>query len=200
MLRRIGGLSAAAVMVLFAACPGYTSGRQNALADTPPVAGAAHALGSLSGPPKPSPKGWTADNGNGTYSNPLFYEEFEDPDVIRVGTDYYLAGTTMHMMPSVMLMHSKDLVNWELGRLLRRQAGPGPGGIASKAGTSMARAFGRHASAITTACSMFSATSTAPTPGLPRPRTSRAPGNAEPTAPASMTCRCSLMTTSTRSS
>ncbi len=26
---------------------------------------------------------WTADNGNGTYSNPLFYEEFEDPDVIR---------------------------------------------------------------------------------------------------------------------
>ncbi len=59
-------------------------------------------------------KHWTADNGNGTYSNPLFYEEFEDPDVIRVGDDYYLAGTTMHMMPSVQLMHSKDLVNWEL--------------------------------------------------------------------------------------
>ncbi len=57
---------------------------------------------------------WTADNGNGTYSNPLFYEEFEDPNVIRVGEDYYLAGTTMHMNPSVQLMHSKDLVNWEL--------------------------------------------------------------------------------------
>ena len=57
---------------------------------------------------------WTADNGNGTYSNPLFYEEFEDPDVIRVGDDYYLAGTTMHMMPAVQIMHSKDLVNWEL--------------------------------------------------------------------------------------
>jgi xylan 1,4-beta-xylosidase len=57
---------------------------------------------------------WTADNGNGTYSNPLFFEEFEDPDVIRVGDDYYLAGTTMHMMPAVQLMHSKDLVNWEL--------------------------------------------------------------------------------------
>jgi xylan 1,4-beta-xylosidase len=57
---------------------------------------------------------WTADNGNGTYSNPLFYEEFEDPDVIRVGDDYYLAGTTMHMNPAVQLMHSKDLVNWEL--------------------------------------------------------------------------------------
>jgi beta-xylosidase len=55
-----------------------------------------------------------ADNGNGTYSNPLFYEEFEDPDIIRVGEDYYLAGTTMHMNPAVQLMHSKDLVNWEL--------------------------------------------------------------------------------------
>ncbi len=57
---------------------------------------------------------WTADNGNGTYSNPLFYEEFEDPDVIRVGDTYYLAGTTMHMNPAVQLMQSKDLVNWEL--------------------------------------------------------------------------------------
>ena len=59
-------------------------------------------------------KHWTADNGNGTYSNPLFYEEFEDPDVIRVDDDYYLAGTTMHMNPAVQLMHSRDLVNWEL--------------------------------------------------------------------------------------
>src|SRR5213596_3704041 len=59
-------------------------------------------------------KHWTADNGNGTYSNPLFHEEFEDPDVIRVGADYYLAGTTMHMNPGVQIMHSRDLVNWEL--------------------------------------------------------------------------------------
>jgi len=59
-------------------------------------------------------KHWTADNGNGTYSNPLFYGEFEDPDPIRVGNDYYLAGTTMHMNPAVELLHSKDLVNWEL--------------------------------------------------------------------------------------
>jgi xylan 1,4-beta-xylosidase len=59
-------------------------------------------------------KHWTADNGNGTYSNPLFYGEFEDPDVIRVGDDYYLAGTTMHMNPAVEILHSKDLVNWDL--------------------------------------------------------------------------------------
>ena len=40
---------------------------------------------------------WTADNGNGTYTNPLFYDEFSDPDCIRVGEDYYLAGTTMQI-------------------------------------------------------------------------------------------------------
>src|SRR5262245_41437435 len=57
---------------------------------------------------------WSADNANGTYSNPLFYEEFEDPDIIRVGTDYYLVGNTMHMNPALIVLHSKDLVNWEL--------------------------------------------------------------------------------------
>src|SRR5881628_1644584 len=64
--------------------------------------------------PSSAARHWTADNGNGTYSNPLFAEEFEDPDVIRVGADYYLAGTTMHMNPGVQILHSKDLVNWEL--------------------------------------------------------------------------------------
>jgi beta-xylosidase len=72
------------------------------------------ATSKSSGVPSLATKHWTADNGNGTYSNPLFYEEFEDPDVIRVGEDYYLAGTTMHMNPAVQIMHSKDLVNWEL--------------------------------------------------------------------------------------
>jgi len=56
---------------------------------------------------------WTADNGNGTFTNPLFYDEFSDPDVIRVGDDYYLAGTTMHAVPGLVILHSKDLVNWE---------------------------------------------------------------------------------------
>ena len=30
---------------------------------------------------------WTADNGNGTFTNPLFYDEFSDPDILRVGDD-----------------------------------------------------------------------------------------------------------------
>jgi xylan 1,4-beta-xylosidase len=69
---------------------------------------------SLSGAPALAGQHWAADNGNGTYSNPLFYEEFEDPDPIRVGEDYYLVGTTMHMNPALQIMHSQDLVNWEL--------------------------------------------------------------------------------------
>ncbi len=57
---------------------------------------------------------WTADNGNGTYTNPLFYEEFSDPDIIRVGEDFYMTGTTMHAMPGLPVLHSTDLVNWTL--------------------------------------------------------------------------------------
>ena len=61
----------------------------------------------------PKQKSWSADNGNGTYTNPLFYDEFSDPDIIRVGKDYYLAGTTMHCVPGIVILHSTDLVNWK---------------------------------------------------------------------------------------
>ena len=71
-------------------------------------------------------RSWTADNGNGTYSNPLFYEEFEDPDIIRVGDDYYLACTTMHMNPALIVLHSKDLVNWELASYCLERLDLGP--------------------------------------------------------------------------
>jgi len=60
------------------------------------------------------PATWAADNGNGTFTNPLFYDEFSDPDLIRVGNDFYLTGTTMHTMPGLPVLHSVDLVNWEL--------------------------------------------------------------------------------------
>ena len=28
---------------------------------------------------------WTPDNGDGTYTNPIIYADYSDPDVIRVG-------------------------------------------------------------------------------------------------------------------
>jgi beta-xylosidase len=58
-------------------------------------------------------KTWMSDNGNGTFTNPIFYDEFSDPDLIRVGDDYYLTGTTMHAMPGLPVLHSRDLVNWK---------------------------------------------------------------------------------------
>ena len=75
----------------------------------------------------PPPQTWTSDNGDGTFSNPLFYDEFSDPDLIRVGDDYYLTGTTMHAMPGLPILHSQDLVNWKhLGYAFERlDLGPG---------------------------------------------------------------------------
>lgn len=55
----------------------------------------------------------SSDNGNGTYSNPLIYGDFPDPDVIRVDDTYYMVSTTMHIFPGATILKSKDLVNWE---------------------------------------------------------------------------------------
>lgn len=69
--------------------------------------------GALLTPAVSATQTWHADNGNGTFSNPLFYDEFSDPDLIRVGNDFYITGTTMHTMPGLPVLHSRDLVNWE---------------------------------------------------------------------------------------
>lgn len=45
---------------------------------------------------------------------PLIPMDFPDPDVIRVGEDWYMASTTMHFMPGAAILHSRDLVHWSL--------------------------------------------------------------------------------------
>ncbi|HKI45555.1 MAG TPA: glycoside hydrolase 43 family protein [Balneolales bacterium] len=54
-----------------------------------------------------------SDNGNGTYTNPVIASDFPDPDVIRVGSDYYMVNTTMFIFPGVTILKSHDLVNWQ---------------------------------------------------------------------------------------
>ena len=49
-----------------------------------------------------------------TCVNPLTYTDTPDPDVIRVGDDFYLVTTTMFYCPMVPIMHSKDLVHWHI--------------------------------------------------------------------------------------
>ena len=46
--------------------------------------------------------------------NPILPIDFPDPDVIRVGDTYYMASTTMFLMPGGDILKSKDLVHWEL--------------------------------------------------------------------------------------
>lgn len=54
-----------------------------------------------------------SDNGDGTYTNPVIYSDFPDPDVIRVDSIYYMVSTTMFIFPGVTILKSFDLVNWE---------------------------------------------------------------------------------------
>jgi Beta-xylosidase len=54
-----------------------------------------------------------SDNGDGTYTNPVVFGDFPDPDVIRVGDVYYMSTTTMHNFPGATILKSYDLVNWE---------------------------------------------------------------------------------------
>lgn len=49
-----------------------------------------------------------------TFTNPVVYADVPDMDVIRVGDDFYMMSTTMHLMPGAPVMRSKDLVNWEI--------------------------------------------------------------------------------------
>lgn len=54
-----------------------------------------------------------SDNGDGTYTNPVIFGDFPDPDVIRVDDWYYMVSTTMHIFPGATILKSRDLVNWE---------------------------------------------------------------------------------------
>lgn len=67
-------------------------------------------------------KVWVADQGNGTYKNPVLNADYSDPDAIRVGDDFYLVSSSFEDMPGLPILHSKDLVNWSIiGHALVRQ-------------------------------------------------------------------------------
>jgi beta-xylosidase len=57
---------------------------------------------------------WSADNGDGTYKNPIIHADYSDPDVIRVGDDFYLVASSFNCSPGLPVLHSKDLVNWKI--------------------------------------------------------------------------------------
>ncbi len=59
-------------------------------------------------------KVWVADNGDGTYKNPVLYADYSDPDACRVGDDYYMVSSSFNCSPGLQILHSKDLVNWTI--------------------------------------------------------------------------------------
>ncbi len=63
---------------------------------------------------KAQSKVWVADNGDGTYKNPILHSDYSDPDVVRVGDDFYMTASSFNCIPGLPILHSKDLVNWDL--------------------------------------------------------------------------------------
>jgi len=67
-------------------------------------------------------KVWVADNGDDTYRNPILHADYSDPDVVRVGNDFYLVASSFNSAPGLPILHSQDLVNWTIiGHALPRQ-------------------------------------------------------------------------------
>ena len=56
----------------------------------------------------------SADNCDGTFTNPILHADYSDPDVLRVGDDYYLTASSFTNIPGLPILHSKDLINWTL--------------------------------------------------------------------------------------
>jgi beta-xylosidase len=62
--------------------------------------------------PNPPPSG--TNTSAPYYVNPPIYADYPDPDIIRVGNDFYFSTTTFIDVPGLTILHSRDLVHWEI--------------------------------------------------------------------------------------
>ena len=69
---------------------------------------------------------WSPDNGDGTYTNPVINADYSDPDVCvgASGDDYYLTASSFQCIPGLPVLHSKDLVNWQIINYALRELKP----------------------------------------------------------------------------
>lgn len=49
-----------------------------------------------------------------TYRNPIIFGDYSDPDVVRVGNDFYLVSSSFNTVPALPILHSRDLVHWTI--------------------------------------------------------------------------------------
>ena len=60
------------------------------------------------------------------YQNPVLHADYSDPDVCRVGEDYWMTASSFNCFPGLPILHSRDLVNWVLvGAALTEYPGEG---------------------------------------------------------------------------
>ncbi len=52
--------------------------------------------------------------GAGKYTNPVIHADYSDPDVIRTGDDFWMVASSFHAMPGIPVLHSRNLVDWEI--------------------------------------------------------------------------------------
>lgn len=57
---------------------------------------------------------WEADMRDGDYKNPVLFADYSDPDVVRVGADFYMTSSSFNCVPGLPILHSRDLVHWRL--------------------------------------------------------------------------------------
>ncbi len=48
------------------------------------------------------------------YRNPILSGDYSDPDVIRVGSFFYMISSSFTYLPGIPVLRSGDLVHWEL--------------------------------------------------------------------------------------
>jgi beta-xylosidase len=66
-----------------------------------------------------TPLPW-GDQANGTYKNPILKSDYSDPDIIRVGPDFYMVASDFCYV-GMQVLHSNDLVNWTvLGQVFNK--------------------------------------------------------------------------------
>ncbi|WP_316860801.1 family 43 glycosylhydrolase [uncultured Cohaesibacter sp.] len=54
-----------------------------------------------------------ADQGDGTFLNPILSGDHPDPSILRDGDDFYLTYSTFETYPGLPIWHSRDLINWQ---------------------------------------------------------------------------------------
>ena len=60
------------------------------------------------------PKIRISDQGDGTFRNPILYSDYSDPDVIRVGDEFFMVASSFSCVPGIPVLYSRDLVNWQI--------------------------------------------------------------------------------------